>query len=189
MRRSPSYQIKESVYYHGWLGPAPSLTLTRPLGVALRVHSCVLITNTAFIVFADENFVAKTDLQLGPLPGPKNQDTQLRRRGNGLSLSCCRSGVELTYYGISLNIAGFGPNLYLTQFLFASMEFLLKICAYFFLEQIGRRASVTGALFLTGLCLLINIFLSKGSVFTAIVCKPPGQLVPARLMFEFVFLR
>ncbi|CAG03733.1 unnamed protein product [Tetraodon nigroviridis] len=70
-------------------------------------------------------------------------------------------GAELTYYGISLNIAGFGLNLYLTQFVFASMEFLMKICSYFFLEKIGRRSSVMGALFLTGLCLLVNIFVPK----------------------------
>lgn len=76
--------------------------------------------------------------------------------------------MELTYYGISLNIEGFGLNLYLTQLVFVSMEFLMKICAYFFLEKIGRRNSVMGALFLTGLCLLVNIFVSKGlSLLTA----------------------
>lgn len=45
------------------------------------------------------------------------------------------------------------------------MELLMKICAYFVLEKIGRRSSLMGALFLTGLCLLINIFVSKGSIF------------------------
>lgn len=77
----------------------------------------------------------------------------------------CRFGAELTYNGISLNIEGFGLNLYLTQLVFVSMEFLMKICADFFLEKIGRRNSIMGALFLTGLCLLINIFVSKGSSF------------------------
>lgn len=42
------------------------------------------------------------------------------------------------------------------------MEFLVKICAYFFLEKIGRKYSVMGALFLTGLCLLTNILVSRG---------------------------
>lgn len=41
----------------------------------------------------------------------------------------------------------------------------MKIGSYFFLEKLGRRSSVMGALFLTGLCLLINIFVPQGCTF------------------------
>lgn len=77
-------------------------------------------------------------------------------------LSFCRFGAELTYYGISLNIAGFGLNLYLTQFVFASMELPMKITVFFFLNKLGRKPSEMGALFLTSVFLIINMFIPKG---------------------------
>lgn len=142
-------------------------------GRAPQGLSRLIIRKTTFIIFLDGDFVAKTEIY-GPVLGPENPEPG-HTAGALLTevlltdfVSCCRFGVELTYYGISLNIAGFGVNLYLTQFVFASMEFLMKICAYFFLEKIGRRSSVMGALFLTGLCLLINIFVSKGYIFTSL---------------------
>uniref|UniRef100_A0A3Q3IIL9 Major facilitator superfamily (MFS) profile domain-containing protein n=1 Tax=Monopterus albus TaxID=43700 RepID=A0A3Q3IIL9_MONAL len=55
-------------------------------------------------------------------------------------------GVAFTYYGISLNITGFGLNPYLTQFIFASIEMPMKIGVYFFLEKIGRKPGETGTL-------------------------------------------
>uniref|UniRef100_A0A3Q3ITS5 Major facilitator superfamily (MFS) profile domain-containing protein n=1 Tax=Monopterus albus TaxID=43700 RepID=A0A3Q3ITS5_MONAL len=66
-------------------------------------------------------------------------------------------GVAFTYFGISLNITGFGLNPYLTQFIFASIEMPMMIGVYLFLEKIGRKPGETGTLLLTGLCLFINI--------------------------------
>lgn len=74
----------------------------------------------------------------------------------------CRFGAELTYYGISLNIDNFGLNLYLTQFIFASMEVPMKIGVFFFLNKLGRNPSEMGALFLTAVFLVINIFVPIG---------------------------
>ncbi|XP_042341422.1 solute carrier family 22 member 7-like [Plectropomus leopardus] len=70
-------------------------------------------------------------------------------------------GVAFTYYGISLNVIGFGLNPYLTQFLFAFIEMPMKIGVYYFLEKVGRRSGQMGSLLLTGLCLFINMFVSK----------------------------
>lgn len=77
-------------------------------------------------------------------------------------LFLCRFGAELTYYGISLNIDGFGLNLFLTQFIFASMEVPMKISVFFFLNKLGRKPSEMGALFLTAVFLVINMFVPKG---------------------------
>ncbi|KAF7645340.1 hypothetical protein LDENG_00206300 [Lucifuga dentata] len=71
-------------------------------------------------------------------------------------------GVASTYYGISLNISGFGFNIYLTHFIYAAIEVPAKILIYFFLNMIGRRKCQTGTLLLTGICIAINIFLPKG---------------------------
>lgn len=70
-------------------------------------------------------------------------------------------GVAFTYYGISLNITGFGLNPYLTQFIFASIEMPMKIGVYFFLEKIGRKHGEVLTLLSTGLCLFINMFVMQ----------------------------
>ncbi|XP_024145066.2 solute carrier family 22 member 7 [Oryzias melastigma] len=70
-------------------------------------------------------------------------------------------GVAFTYYGITLNIVGFGLNPHLTQFIFASIEMPMKIAVYFSLKKIGRRRCEIAALLATGLLLFINIFVSK----------------------------
>uniref|UniRef100_A0A673AW14 Solute carrier family 22 member 6 n=1 Tax=Sphaeramia orbicularis TaxID=375764 RepID=A0A673AW14_9TELE len=70
--------------------------------------------------------------------------------------------VATTYYGISLNITGFGLNMYLTHFIYAAIEFPAKLMAYFFLNKIGRRKCQAGTLLLTGTCIFINIFMPKG---------------------------
>lgn len=74
----------------------------------------------------------------------------------------CRYGMAFTYYGITLNITGFGLNPYLTQFLFAIIEIPIKIGVYFVMEKIGRKFSEMTALLSTGLCLFINMFVAKG---------------------------
>ncbi|XP_059377007.1 solute carrier family 22 member 7b.1 isoform X1 [Carassius carassius] len=66
-------------------------------------------------------------------------------------------GVASTYYGISLNITGFGLDLYLTHFIYAAIEVPAKILIYFSLNKVGRRVTQTGTLVLTGFCILINI--------------------------------
>lgn len=74
----------------------------------------------------------------------------------------CRYGVALTYYGISMNISGFGLNMYLTQFIYAAIEVPAKLMVYLLLRVVGRRTCQAGTLLLTGGCIAINIFLSKG---------------------------
>ncbi|XP_061585643.1 solute carrier family 22 member 7-like [Cololabis saira] len=88
--------------------------------------------------------------------------TDLFRTPNIRKIAICSGivwfGVAFTYYGISLNITGFGLNPYLTQFIFAFIEMPMKIAVYFALEKLGRRYCEMGALISTGLCLFINIF-------------------------------
>ncbi|KAJ8361575.1 hypothetical protein SKAU_G00181000 [Synaphobranchus kaupii] len=67
-------------------------------------------------------------------------------------------GVAFTYYGISLNITGFGLNIYLTQFIYAAIEMPSKIAVYYSLDLIGRRPTQAATLLLTGVCIAINLF-------------------------------
>lgn len=85
--------------------------------------------------------------------------------GVSTDVSCVvlfRYGVASTYYGISLNISGFGLSIYLTHFIYAAIEVPAKLMIYCFLNIIGRRKCQAGTLLLTGLCIAINIFMPKG---------------------------
>lgn len=79
-----------------------------------------------------------------------------------MMLLLCRYGVASTYYGISLNISGFGLNMYLTHFIYAAIEVPAKLMVYWCLNIIGRRKCQSGTLLLTGLCIAINIFVPNG---------------------------
>ncbi|KAJ8361572.1 hypothetical protein SKAU_G00180970 [Synaphobranchus kaupii] len=70
-------------------------------------------------------------------------------------------GIALTFYGISFNITGFGMNIYLTQFVYATIEVPAKLSVYYLLDKIGRRNVEVGSLLGAGLCLAINIFIPK----------------------------
>ncbi|XP_023652108.1 solute carrier family 22 member 7-like isoform X2 [Paramormyrops kingsleyae] len=81
-----------------------------------------------------------------------------------------RFGIASTFYGISLNLAGFGLNIYLTQFIYALVEVPTKLLVYYLLERIGRRYTEAGALLLAGICLAVNVFIPKDKwIFRSII--------------------
>ncbi|XP_012689650.1 solute carrier family 22 member 7-like [Clupea harengus] len=97
-------------------------------------------------------------------------------------------GVASTYYGISLNITGFGLDLYLTHFIYASIELPAKFLIYFSLNIIGRRYSQAGTLLLTGICILINIFTPKSFwMFRTIVAVLGKGLSEASFTTVFLY--
>ena len=73
-----------------------------------------------------------------------------------------RFGVAFTYYGISLNVTGFGLNPYLTQLVFACIEIPGKLIVYFSLNALGRRPCQVATTVLTGVCIFINLFVPSG---------------------------
>lgn len=70
-------------------------------------------------------------------------------------------GVASTYYGISLNITGFGLNMHLTHFIYAAIEVPAKLVVYCCVNTVGRRKCLAGTLLLTGTCIAVNIFIPK----------------------------
>ncbi|KAF1395285.1 hypothetical protein PFLUV_G00009960 [Perca fluviatilis] len=108
-------------------------------------------------------------------------------RKRSICLGIVWYGVAFTYYGISLNITGFGLNIYLTQFIFASIEMPMKIGVYFFLEKVGRRSGQTGALLLTGLCLFTNMFVAKDKWVIRTVVAVLGKSM-SEATFTIIFL-
>ncbi|KAJ0033776.1 hypothetical protein NQD34_000883 [Periophthalmus magnuspinnatus] len=96
-------------------------------------------------------------------------------------------GVAFTYYGISLNITGFGLNPYLTQFIFATIEMPMKIGVYFFLEKIGRKPGEIFTLITTGLCLFINIFVTQDKWLVRTIVAVLGKAM-SEASFTIAFL-
>ncbi|XP_076848219.1 solute carrier family 22 member 7-like isoform X2 [Brachyhypopomus gauderio] len=70
-------------------------------------------------------------------------------------------GVAFTYYGISLNVEGFGVNLFMTQFIYGIIEIPAKLLIYVSLRLVGRRFSQVGTLIMTGLCIAVTILIPK----------------------------
>ena len=105
---------------------------------------------------------------LNPLTQLISWDESLTENKNKNFNFVYRFAVACTYYGLSLNIEGFGVNIYLTQFIFGTIEVPGKALIYFTVKKIGRRFSQAGSLVLTGLCVLCNIFIPQGK--SAPVC-------------------
>uniref|UniRef100_A0A8C1Z192 Solute carrier family 22 member 7b, tandem duplicate 1 n=1 Tax=Cyprinus carpio TaxID=7962 RepID=A0A8C1Z192_CYPCA len=83
-------------------------------------------------------------------------------------LDLVRFRVAFTYYGNSLNISGFGLNLYLTQFIYGAIELPSKLVAYLCLDKLGRRYSQMGTLITTGemsLVLSLDLWLPRTVIF------------------------
>ncbi|KAG7462911.1 hypothetical protein MATL_G00189750 [Megalops atlanticus] len=96
-------------------------------------------------------------------------------------------GVASTYYGISLNITGFGLNIYLTHFIYGAIEVPAKLLVYVSLNKIGRKKSQAGTLILTGVCIAINIFLPKDMWYVRTIVAVLGKGL-SEASFTCVFL-
>ncbi|NXA17923.1 S22A7 protein, partial [Ibidorhyncha struthersii] len=70
-------------------------------------------------------------------------------------------GVAFSYYGLSMNLTGFGLNMYLSQFVFGIIEIPAKMIMYVVVNRVGRRQSQAWTLILTGLCIGANIIIPK----------------------------
>uniref|UniRef100_A0A8C0B580 Solute carrier family 22 member 7 n=1 Tax=Buteo japonicus TaxID=224669 RepID=A0A8C0B580_9AVES len=78
-----------------------------------------------------------------------------------LSIVCLWFGVAFSYYGMSMNLTGFGLNMYLSQFVFGFIEIPAKMIMYVLVNRVGRRQSQAWALILTGLCIGANIVIPR----------------------------
>ncbi|XP_056407652.1 solute carrier family 22 member 7-like [Hyla sarda] len=70
-------------------------------------------------------------------------------------------GVAFSYYGISLDISGFGLSLFLTHFLYALVEVPAKLSIYFLLDYLGRRKTQVLTLIMTGACIGANVVIPR----------------------------
>uniref|UniRef100_A0A8C8BJM7 Solute carrier family 22 member 7 n=1 Tax=Otus sunia TaxID=257818 RepID=A0A8C8BJM7_9STRI len=70
-------------------------------------------------------------------------------------------GVAFSYYGMSMNLTGFGLNMYLSQFVLGIIEIPAKMIMYVLVNRVGRRQSQAWTLILTGLSIGANVIIPK----------------------------
>uniref|UniRef100_A0A8C8BJK9 Solute carrier family 22 member 7 n=1 Tax=Otus sunia TaxID=257818 RepID=A0A8C8BJK9_9STRI len=81
-------------------------------------------------------------------------------------------GVAFSYYGMSMNLTGFGLNMYLSQFVLGIIEIPAKMIMYVLVNRVGRRQSQAWTLILTGLSIGANVIIPKSeTLFLAIMGK------------------
>ncbi|XP_053716059.1 solute carrier family 22 member 13-like [Synchiropus splendidus] len=102
----------------------------------------------------EDEGTAKTGTMIDILRTPA-----LRKRA--LIMSYQWFGTSLVFYGLSLNVGGFGLNIYLTQFIFGLVEFPARFGVLPLMNYIGRRRSLAGLLSFTGLACLVTLAIPK----------------------------
>ncbi|NWU02300.1 S226A protein, partial [Urocynchramus pylzowi] len=98
-----------------------------------------------------------------------------------------RFSISFSYYGLAMDLQNFGVSIYLIQVIFGAVDFPAKVVVTVSLSYVGRRLSLTVALFLAGLVIVANIFVPTElqTVRTALAVIGKGCLSAS---FNCVFL-
>ncbi|XP_074023164.1 solute carrier family 22 member 6-A-like isoform X2 [Numenius arquata] len=102
-------------------------------------------------------------------------------------LSIVWFSISFSYYGLAMDLQNFGVSIYLIQVIFGAVDFPAKVVVTVSMSYIGRRVSLMAALFLAGLVIIANIFVSTElqTVRTALAVIGKGCLSAS---FNCVFL-
>ncbi|XP_067877559.1 solute carrier family 22 member 6-A-like [Heterodontus francisci] len=80
-------------------------------------------------------------------------------------IACCTMFVwfstSFAYYGLAMDLQGFGVDIYLIQLIFGAVDIPAKLLALLSLSLIGRRFTQGTPLILAGSIILANIFIPK----------------------------
>ncbi|XP_062892307.1 solute carrier family 22 member 6-A-like isoform X8 [Mobula hypostoma] len=100
-------------------------------------------------------------------------------------ITCCMMVVwfstSFAYYGLSINLQGFGVDIYLIQVIFGAVDIPAKIMAYLTLSLFGRRFTQVSSLTLAGSTVLANAIIPKDlqTVRTSLAAFGKGCLAAA----------
>ncbi|XP_072887484.1 solute carrier family 22 member 6-A-like [Hemitrygon akajei] len=109
--------------------------------------------------------ILKASVENDQLTDKKQSVLDLFRTPVMRQITCCMMVVwfstSFAYYGLSIDLQGFGVNIYLIQLIFGAVDFPAKIVAFLMLSLIGRRFTQVTSLALAGSTLLANAILPK----------------------------
>ncbi|XP_010079945.1 PREDICTED: solute carrier family 22 member 6-like, partial [Pterocles gutturalis] len=70
--------------------------------------------------------------------------------------------TSFAYYGLAMDLQGFGGDIYLSQLVFAAVDIPAKLASVLVISCVGRRVAQGGSLALAGVCILANIIVPTG---------------------------
>ncbi|XP_069738476.1 solute carrier family 22 member 6-like [Phaenicophaeus curvirostris] len=94
-----------------------------------------------------------------PLPGGALPALLRTRAMRTVSIGVCFVwfSTSFAYYGLAMDLQGFGVDIYLSQVVFGAVDIPAKLVSVVAISCVGRRAAQGGALALAGACILANI--------------------------------
>ncbi|GAB0201962.1 solute carrier family 22 member 6-like [Grus japonensis] len=73
-----------------------------------------------------------------------------------------RFSTSFAYYGLAMDLQGFGVDIYLSQLVFGAVDIPAKLASVLAISCVGRRVAQGGSLALAGICILANIIVPMG---------------------------
>ncbi|XP_066216279.1 solute carrier family 22 member 6 isoform X2 [Saccopteryx leptura] len=73
-----------------------------------------------------------------------------------LCLSVLWFATSFAYYGVAMDLQGFGVSIYLIQIIFGAVDLPAKLVGFLITNFVGRRPAQMASLLLAGICILIN---------------------------------
>nr|XP_031315268.1 solute carrier family 22 member 6 isoform X2 [Camelus dromedarius] len=73
-----------------------------------------------------------------------------------LCLSMLWFATSFAYYGLVMDLQGFGVSIYLIQVIFGAVDLPAKLVCFLIINNMGRRPAQMASLLLAGICILIN---------------------------------
>ncbi|KAM7226354.1 hypothetical protein CapIbe_022499 [Capra ibex] len=104
-----------------------------------------------------------------------------------LCLSMLWFATSFAYYGLVMDLQGFGVSIYLIQVIFGAVDLPAKLVSFLVINNVGRRPAQMASLLLAGICILINgvVPQDKSMVRTSLAVLGKGCLASS---FNCVFL-
>nr|CAC87129.1 putative organic anion transporter [Sus scrofa] len=104
-----------------------------------------------------------------------------------LCLSLLWFATSFAYYGLVMDLQGFGVSIYLIQVIFGAVDLPAKLVGFLVINTMGRRPAQMASLLVAGICILINgvVPQDQSVVRTALVVVGKGCLAAS---FNCIFL-
>ncbi|XP_062950489.1 solute carrier family 22 member 6 isoform X2 [Cynocephalus volans] len=104
-----------------------------------------------------------------------------------LCLSMVWFATSFAYYGLVMDLQGFGVSIYLIQVIFGAVDLPSKFVCFFVINFLGRRTAQMASLLLAGICILVNGVIPRDQIIvrTSLAVLGKGCLASS---FNCIFL-